>query len=189
MSPIFTMFYTDEGESNMCYLSEFQNHREFVCVPKRMALVWHILTYIHPQPCRILFRKNIAQAEKQPSYITNEQVLMEQKAIRDLFSPENLCLRTERDISYRRWIGDFGTEPSQITGWYEVTDDAHLAALFDLAPMSEFIFTKAVDDLSSYICQINYFERFEFGVALEIPENQKALSKSISTLIPIHPTR
>ena len=164
----------------MWYFTEFQNYNEFACIRKRMSLVQYILTQMHPKSCRILARKNIfleensersAVCENTPKETEQNEYM--QNAIARVFSPENLRFLSDRDISYRRWTGDFGTEPSRVTGWYEITDPAHLTDLFDLDPMSEFIFTEVVDDLSSYICQINYFDRFRFGVAVEVSENHK----------------
>lgn len=177
----------------MWYFSDFQNYNEFVCVQKRMALVRHILTQIHPKPCKILVRKNIFFEENPERSTAGENTSEEaeqQKCMRNaidyLFSPENLRFLSDEDISYRQWAGDFGTETFRIIGWYEIMDPAHLTDLFDLDPMSEFVFTEEVDNLSSYICQINYFDRFQFGVAIEISEKHKNLVVPINSFIKLH---
>lgn len=174
----------------MWYLSEFQNYHEFACIQKRMALVRHILTQIHPKPCKILVRKNIFLGENPERSTVCENILQEverRKRIMDnLFPPENLRFLSDKDISYRRWVGDFGTETYGNTRWYEITDPAHLTDLFDLDPMSEFIFTEEVDNLSSYICQINYFDRGQLGVAIEISEKHKNLVVPINSFVKLH---
>ena len=173
----------------MWYFSEFQNYHEFACVQKRMALVHHILAQIHPKPCKILVRKNIFFEEDPERSTVCENTLQEverQKRMENLFSPENLRFLSDNDISYRRGAGDFGTETYGNIGWYEITDPAYLTDLFEMDSMSEFIFTEELDNLTSYICQINYFDRFEFGVAIEISEKHKSLVVPINSFIELH---